>query len=88
MRRIRSYCWARFVKRLLEPRGPSMLIGGFAFVSWARYSMACVVGPFRARSTSVMSLLETSAIVKGLKRRSWIEGADTDGGRLSSGSER
>lgn len=88
MRRMRSYCWARFVKRLLEPRGPSMLIGGFALVSWARYSMACVVGPLRARKTRVMSLLETSAIVKGLKRRSWMDGAETLGGRLSSGRER
>jgi len=50
--------------------------------------MACVVGPLRARRTSVISLLETSATVKGLKSRSWMEGADTCGGKLSSGRER
>lgn len=47
-----------------------MLIGGWAFDRWDKYSRVDVVGPWRARRTSVTSVLETEATVKGLKRRS------------------
>lgn len=49
---------------------------------------ALLVGPFKARRTRVMSVSETSATVKGLNSRSWMEGKEVPGGVLLGGMER
>lgn len=65
-----------------------MLMGGFALCSFVSAKRALLVGPFRARKTRVMSVSETSATVKGLNSRSWMEGREVPGGVLLGGIER
>lgn len=86
--KMRSQLWAKSGKCFELPRGPSMLSGGFAFGIWERVFRAVVVGPLRERRTSVMSFEETEEMVKGLKRKSWIEGVLVFGGVEDGGMER
>lgn len=65
-RRMRSHSEARWGNLLVDPYGPSMFSGGLALERVASASSALVVGPRSERRTSVMSLSETSATVKGL----------------------
>ena len=46
------------------------------------------MGPWRALRTRVISEVETSATVKGLRRNSWMDGEDLAAGTLSGGMER
>ena len=49
---------------------------------------ALLVGPFRARRTSVILVSEIEATVNGLCSKSWIDGKDVPGGVLLGGIER